>query len=79
MKKFKKFFSVLFATIIVMSAFTVVPFTASAAVDNGECNVTASGDLGEENMSVNPPILSLVPLPTFTMDEVNISFDMMVK
>ncbi len=79
MKKFKQFFSVLFTTIIVMSAFTVVPFTASAAVDNREDIGTASSDLGEENMTVNPPFLSLVPIPAFTMDEVNISFDMMVK
>lgn len=44
MKRFKKFFSVMFATIIVMSVFTAVPFTASAAADSSEITDTASCD-----------------------------------
>lgn len=79
MKRINKFFSVLFATIIVMSMFTAVPFTVSAAVDNSESTSTASGDLGVENIDVNVPLLTIVPLPAFTMDEVNILFDMTVK
>lgn len=79
MKRFKKFFSVMFATIIVMSVFTAVPFTASAAADSSEITDTASCDSGEDNVSFDVPVMSLVPFPDFTMDEVNVSFDFTVK
>lgn len=79
MKRINKFFSVLFATIIVISMFTAVSLTASAAVDNSESTSTENDDLGVGNIDVNVPLLALVPVPTFTMDEVNIWFDMTVK
>lgn len=79
MKRFNKFFSVLFAIIIVMSVFTVVPFTASAVADSNESTGIVSGDSGADNTAVNIPLLSIVPIPAFTMDEVNVQFDMIVK
>ena len=79
MKRFNKFFSVLFAIIIVMSVFTVVPFTASAVSDSNESIGIVSGDSGADNTAVNTPLLSIVPIPAFTMDEVNVQFDMIVK
>lgn len=79
MKRINKFFSVLFATIIVISMFTAVSLTASAAVDNSESTSTANDVLGVGNIDVNVPLLTLAPVPAFTMDEVNIWFDMTVK
>lgn len=79
MKRINKFFSVLFATIIVISMFTAVSLTASAAVDNSESTSTANDDLGVENIDFNVPLLTIVPVPAFTMDEVGIYFDMTVK
>ena len=79
MKKFNKLFSVLFVIIILISAFTAVPFTACAATDSSESTCTATYDLGGDNIYINIPLISLVPIPALTIDEVDIIFDMMVK
>lgn len=79
MKRIKKFLSALFATVIVMSVFTAVPFTASAAVDNNESTATVSGDSGVENIDFNVPVLSIIPIPALPIDEVDVWFGMTVK
>lgn len=79
MKRIKKFLSVLFATVVVMSMLTAIPFTASAAVDDSESVSTANGDLDVEGIDVNVPLLSVVPIPPLTMDEVYVWFGMTVK
>lgn len=41
--------------------------------------INQDGSMGSESCTVKAPLLSLVPLPAFTMDELTVDFDMEVK
>lgn len=40
---------------------------------------TADGKVNTQDVTINAPLLSLVPLPAFTMDELTVDFEMEVK
>lgn len=41
--------------------------------------VKADGSMGSQSCTIHAPLLSLVPLPAFTMDELTVDFNMEVK